>query len=809
MSSPDLSLLLPAPQSVMPTDGALPCGTVTHTVVRGCDHDPEVRAYLQQEAEEVLGAGMQRAGEGVVLSMRVGGEPVEGRGPQSYRLVVSEGGISIEGSEPRAVYWGLQTLRQLVDIGSNDTVPYLTVEDWPAFGFRSYSDDISRRQVSTVRDFEFIIRNLSRLKYTHYQPYIEDVILVDRHPRMGIGRGRLTRDEVAHIVAMGKRHFVEIMPQLNSSGHCEHLLSLPEYAAWRYEGNLETLNPELPEVRSFLTDVYQQVFEQFPCRYVHMGLDEARGLGDRPDLYVDHCNFLAQMVLDAGRVPVMWHDMFVPYHAHFTKYSAEWLDKLNHDIVLDQWVYHIDGDRPAFLNEMVTRGFRVLLSPCLNGTPCGAGTPEQWRNTSGLYERGVDESAVIGTNNTSWNDSGATDRHLHWRGHAVNAELNWHGPQAGEALGRTMRAFNAFFYGLRDDESNELLERIVAFAGSHRQYVGRATATPDALLQTVPEQDVAASTDVYEQTGAFRRELRGLFSRTPRNASHLDHVDFGLDRIGMGAARTSHVAELRKALDNTDLEAVGAIAAAESTLLNEGRRRFGEVWLRRHKPEGLEYADMRYRTAISELENLVWTHRHRRDRFGAGLRTDYRPVPLDSCVTSPPRDLAAMPWGGQVFDNVPWEILNPSLTGGRSLIWLMSDHAPDMPGSVDIPVNTPASAVHILHAIYGGSAAEGEVARYTVSYADGATQAASVRNPSDIADWWMPFGHLFGGGGALRIDPDRCRLAFVTGRDQFQGHCLYHYWLPLERAGQEIRSITLTGTAADASVVVAAVTLQG
>jgi len=116
--------------------------------------------------------------------------------------------------------------------------------------------------------------------------------------------------------------------------------------------------------------------------------------------------------------------------------------------------------------------------------------------------------------------------------------------------------------------------------------------------------------------------------------------------------------------------------------------------------------------------------------------------------------------------------------------------------------------LHVLHAVYGECTEGQPVATYRVVYADGTVQQANIQNSREIADWWMPYGHRFGGGGTLRIDPACCRLAYVSGCDQFQGHGLYLYWRALERRSTEVAHVEFVGSAERASVIVAAVTVE-
>ena len=65
-------------------------------------------------------------------AVKAGVQPVSG----AYLLTVSEDGISIMGYDERGTFYGLQTLRQIVEQNADGKIPYLTVNDWPDLPYR-------------------------------------------------------------------------------------------------------------------------------------------------------------------------------------------------------------------------------------------------------------------------------------------------------------------------------------------------------------------------------------------------------------------------------------------------------------------------------------------------------------------------------------------------------------------------------------------------------------------------------------------------------------------------------------------------
>jgi hypothetical protein len=809
MKAFDADLLLPKPRHLTLSTGRADLTGLRAWCACGSPVGDEA-ARLAAGLQEVLGrhlARLESPGAATVV-LDVDGRGAAGHGPESYVLEIQKGGVVIRGATARAVFWGIQTLRQVIEAaGGAKAVPCLAIRDWPLFEFRGLSDDMSRRQISTLEDLEFMVCQFARFKLNVYQPYMEDILFIDKHPLAGLGSGRLTRDEVAHLVDVGRNHFVDIMPQFNSVSHQEHLLALPKYNSLSYRGNRENLDPDNPGTRAYLSDVWEQIFEMFPSHYVHVGLDEARGLSERPDLFLKQANWLAELATRAGRRPIMWHDMFAPRDEPDSKFSPTLLDRLDRRIVLDVWVYQMPDPWAAFLEEAAKRGFETLLSPFIRSRLCGAARRD-WRAASELLDFGRKLDGVLGMLNTTWNDHGiSTDRFLNWRGHAMSAEMSWHGPAPEKEVARVARAFDAQFYGVTDARRSTELDQVIEFAAENTAYGIAATRLPLHLAQRgnpaleKKAKAVAAKVDVlHEVVVDFQKAAT-------RHRLQLDHARLGLARLAMGAIRCASAPQLQRAIASGSPKAVWEILTPQQEGLAILRENHELLWLRRYKPEGLEYLDYYYRSALAAMEGLPYLVHHESERFDTVMgEGGWSPVDLSAAANGSPRELGALLQGERVIDNVPWFLLRPDAKTGNAMVWTGSKPLPEYSKKVTIVVGREAAEIHFLHAVYGRP--KKAPITYRLVFDDGKTQAIAPRPGLDIADWWMPFGHDFGGGGALGLDSANCRLACLTDPEHIQGHGLYHFWKKVSRPGKVIERIEIEATDENASLVLAAVTLR-
>ena len=90
--------------------------------------------------------------KGVKLSVDFGSKvsakyrvkPVSG----AYRMNIGKNGISIVGYDERGAFYGLQTLRQLVESPATVTgeLPYVEIDDYPDLKYRGVVEDFMERR---------------------------------------------------------------------------------------------------------------------------------------------------------------------------------------------------------------------------------------------------------------------------------------------------------------------------------------------------------------------------------------------------------------------------------------------------------------------------------------------------------------------------------------------------------------------------------------------------------------------------------------------------------------------------------------
>lgn len=259
-------------------------------------------------------------------------------GQEGYALVVDESSATVRGAAPAGVFYGAQTLLQLLPpeierpVGTDAIVwrvPMVTIEDSPRFEWRGTMLDVARHFFD-ADEVKRLIDLAARYKINRFHIHLTDDsgwrIEIQSWPDLtAIGAttdhsggpgGYYTQEEFADIVAYAHARFVTIVPEVDMPGHTN--AALASYAELNESGQRAELTPtvplgstslwiEGPDTDRFVDDVVREVAALVPGPYFHIGGDEAFATPQE-----DYAAFMAraqEIVESHGKTLIGWADI--------------------------------------------------------------------------------------------------------------------------------------------------------------------------------------------------------------------------------------------------------------------------------------------------------------------------------------------------------------------------------------------------------------------------------------------------------------------------------------------------------------------
>ena len=329
-----------------------------------------------------------------------GGKPPKGN--EGYVLTVRKTGVGIYANTAAGVYWGVQTLGQLLE--DSTRVPVVRVDDYPDLAMRGLHLDMKGTFPKRRRLWQ-LVETLSNYKVNLVLAEYDEKIALATHGGFAAGNA-LSPAEARRFVRHCERHHVRVMPLFQCLGHGEYILRHARYAHLReVEDRYDQFCPSNPEFLEMLEDCLREIAAlHAESEWFHVGMDETRALGMCPrcrrrvrkvgplGLYTEHLRRVFEIVQGCGKRPVFWDDMLTR-HGRF-----DLIQSLPGDFAVAYWNYRARDERDscAILEKVVMSREWLLKGkdrqafldfPGSTGTVLEGGLPEDARKVYRRYRR--------------------------------------------------------------------------------------------------------------------------------------------------------------------------------------------------------------------------------------------------------------------------------------------------------------------------------------------------------------------------------------------------------------------------------------
>jgi hexosaminidase len=431
--APSFSTIVPKPLAQAPERGSFALRPTARIVVRAQDTESaRVARLLAASLRPATGyrlpvsAVRGNAPEGSIALALVPGD--RQLGEEGYRLSVAQTGVTLIAARAAGLFWGTQTMRQLlppqIESGVRRSeawhVPFGTIHDRPRFAWRGAMLDVARHFFG-VDEVKRLVDLMALYKLNRLHLHLTDDqgwrIAIRSRPRLARQGGRTqigggtggwyTQRQYREIVRYARDRFVTVVPELEMPGHTNAALSsYPELtcngvAPEPYTGievGFSSLCIRKEATYAFVDDVVREVAALTPGAYLHIGGDEAHSTD--PDDYTYFIGRVQRIVRRHGKRMIGWEEV-----------SRAGLRRKS---VVQHW------HDPSLAQKAVAQGARLIMSPATKAyldmkytrrTPLGL----TWAGTTTVRDAydwdpatqvdGVEERDVLGIEAPLWSET--------------------------------------------------------------------------------------------------------------------------------------------------------------------------------------------------------------------------------------------------------------------------------------------------------------------------------------------------------------------------------------------------------------------
>ncbi len=495
---------------------------------------------------------------------------------EGYVLVPEGRTLTVIGATPAGVFYGAQTVKQLVEgNGPGAVLRMATVRDWPAMRHRGLHDDLSRGPVPTLDFMKKQIRIFAAYKLNTYSPYFEHTLEYRANPLIAPPGGAITRDDVKELVAYAQRYHIDVIPEQEAFGHLHHALKYELYAPLAETPHGHVLAPGQPGSMALIKQWFAEIDTLFPSKYVHLGADETFELGrgqtaDRVTaegigpVYLGFLRDIVNAIAVPGKKYLFWGD--------FAVRSPDLVKSLPKQMLAVPWSYGTAASYDRQITPFTNAGLETWVAP---GVSSWSRVYPNF-NTAFVnirnFVRDGQRLGATGMLNTTWDDDGETLFEQTWMGVLFGAAASW---QPGESdIAAFERAYGPAFYRDTTGRANSA-ERLMMQAHAILANAGLGNGS-DALFWQDPfsadGQITAEKIRPVAHDLRIAAESAMVYVAQLRNAGPVVNED-ALAALELGARRMDFIGMKFQFAD--DIRA--AYARAADTTLKNGTRDLGDV----------------------------------------------------------------------------------------------------------------------------------------------------------------------------------------------------------------------------------------
>lgn len=362
-SKPAPLSIIPEPVEVKQSQGQFTISRATR--IYASDKEAEKSAkyfidYFNRHFGYELAMAKKDTGNDIIVLSHEKNKEISG----GYTLKVSPEKIVIKGNDGPGVFYGIQTLIQLLPTraGILPIIGSVEIKDYPRFEYRGMHMDVVRHffPIEYVKKYIDYLA-MHKMNYFHWHLTDDQAwrLEMKSHPeltREGSTRegeilglypgtykvrpygGYYTQEQALEVVKYAADRYITVIPEIDIPGHCMAVLAVhPEFSTepdkehktaqtWGIYNKFNNVLAPKPEVFAFLTDVFSELCDIFPGQYIHVGGDECakkwwkeseqaqqfmkdNNLKNEEELQSYFIHYVGDVITKKGKTVVGWNEI--------------------------------------------------------------------------------------------------------------------------------------------------------------------------------------------------------------------------------------------------------------------------------------------------------------------------------------------------------------------------------------------------------------------------------------------------------------------------------------------------------------------
>lgn len=543
---------------------------------------------------------------------------LDGKNEEGYNLEINNNEILIYGIHEKGLFYGLQTLIQLLKNGflidnklrklsieqiNKIILPEIEIRDIPDLKIRGVAQDISRGQVFTVENAKRYIKILSHYKMNTYGiTYLGDIFAHPKYPEIGKDRGALTIAEIKEIDEYAKGRNIDFIPFFQCLGHNDNVLMHNKYGHLGEFPGAHSFDISNPDVIHFLNDYITEISKTFSSINFHVACDESFDVGrynskgfiaqkGKSEALTEFYNKIYHLVRDSGKANVIMYDDIVRNDDYLLK-------NLNKDFILMYWDYVPKKSFPI-VAKLLEAGYRVIVSPSmLNWQRNFPDNKNASKNIINFIKTACNnrDKGCLGVLTSTWGDM----RYYSFReneifGAILNGALAWKTLEFDYS--RFKMHYGFLFYGIEKNSFNNFNEMFTLLSKSASLYYRVSILIPPLFFtyffkHPFPTKTFKPPFENYEELGDLANNCLELYnelkSKVVFEIDNFEYIEFGAELAKYLREKIDISQRISNAINNSKIndsdirEIISDLSYIKEKIIYL-KNKFEKLWLRAAK----------------------------------------------------------------------------------------------------------------------------------------------------------------------------------------------------------------------------------
>lgn len=384
--------IIPLPSSICYEKGvhSMSKGTLYIASEKGAESE---LTYLKQQMPNLFGIKVEATSNQQKASVFLSTDTKKVTTSEAYELHITPSVIRIVGNDNVGVFYGIQTLLQLIRNNQQNnlaSLPCLVIKDAPRFAWRAFMLDEARffKGETVVKQ---LLDEMAALKMNVFHWHLTDDqgwrVESKKYPRLteiGAKRkdsqsggwkspttygepheGFYTQEQIKDILQYAKERHIKIVPEIGMPGHASAAIAAyPCLGSTNdtievpvtFGKHFSVFNVTNPKVVEFLKEVVDEMLILFETDIIHIGGDEVRftqweenesitkykkdkGFTSYMDLQIEFTNVMSKHIESKNSRMIGWNEILGNYqHQYDNIFFDDPSQKLASNVIVQFWV---------------------------------------------------------------------------------------------------------------------------------------------------------------------------------------------------------------------------------------------------------------------------------------------------------------------------------------------------------------------------------------------------------------------------------------------------------------------------------------